>query len=119
MKIATILLTFIQKYDIIYSYCVSYDTDIRNKDDTRMNKRISVLIILAAMLLSAISCGDSEGGKDTGTTAPDDNTSEAAETTDYIDTLGAKDFGGKTFMILAPPVTAIPVPNMHSGEING
>ena len=84
-----------------------------------MNKRILALIILATMLLSTISCGDSEGGKDTGTPAPDDTTSEAAETTDYIDTLGAKDFGGKTFTILAPPVTAIQVLNMHSGEING
>lgn len=84
-----------------------------------MKKRIPAIIILAAMLLSMGSCGSGGNGNNTDTTATNDTTTDAAATTDYIDTLGEKDFGGKTYTIIAAPNNLISILNMQSGEITG
>ena len=61
------------------------------------HNRIVAISILTALLLTAISCGETESDGDTNTSAPESTTPEV---TDYYDTLALPGFNGETFTIL-------------------
>lgn len=82
-------------------------------------KKALTLILLASMLLSAMSCG-SEGNPDTTTATGGDTTTEpATETTSYLDNFKDKKFDGQTFTILSEHRTSQPTvpPDDQTGEV--
>ena len=85
-----------------------------------MKRKLSLML---ALLLCAgalcQSCGDEKGGTETSAPQTGDTTTPAAET-DYLDTLGEKDFGGAKFTIRAPSSSGpVAIFNMQIGEVNG
>lgn len=85
-----------------------------------MKRKLSLM--LALLLCTGTlcqSCGSEKSGEETSAPQTGDTTTPAAET-DYLDTLGEKDFGGAKFTIRAPSSSGpVAIFNMHSGEVNG
>ncbi len=81
-------------------------------------KKALTLILIASMLLSAMSCG-SEGTPDTTTAAGGNTTEPATETTSYLDTFKDKKFDGQTFSIITQHQTSQPTipPEDQTGEV--
>lgn len=85
-----------------------------------MKRKLSLML---ALLLCAgtlcQSCGSEKSGEETSAPQTGDTTTPAAET-DYLDTLGEKDFGGAKFTIRAPSASGpVAIFNMQIGEVNG
>lgn len=78
-----------------------------------MNKRIFSILLISALLLA--SCGETD--------LPDEQTTDLEESssteTDYLDSLGEKNFGGASYKILTAEDPNINIMNMHCGEITG
>ncbi|MBE6611110.1 MAG: hypothetical protein E7632_01345 [Ruminococcaceae bacterium] len=78
----------------------------------------SISLLLAALLLASVSCGDSGTASGSDTTAADTTTAAPVDTS-RLGELGEQDFGGKTFTIL----DANDYPDMHinmpGDEMNG
>lgn len=81
-------------------------------------KKLVTIILLSAMLLSAMSCG-SEGTPNSTTAGNTDTTEPATETTSYLDNFKDKKFDGKTMTILAESRTSQPTvpPEEQTGEV--
>ena len=83
-----------------------------------MKRKISFLMALLICASVFQSCGGETGGTDTETKG--ETTTQVSETTDYLDTLGEKDFKGATYKIIAEQNDSnIPILNMECGEITG
>ena len=83
-----------------------------------MKRKISFLMALLICASVFQSCGGETGGTDKETKG--ETTTQVSETTDYLDTLGEKDFKGATYKIVAEQSDSyIPILNMECGEITG
>lgn len=81
-------------------------------------KKLLILFLLISMLAS---CGGGEtaetvGGETVGTDAA---ALETVSETSYLDTLGARDFAGASYVMYVQDDTNIPILNMQCGELTG
>lgn len=86
-----------------------------------MKKTIAILLFIS-LLLSFASCGGGESADTSGGGADTTSNTAPAETepeTTYLDTLGARDFAGASYVVYVQDDTNIPILNMQSGEITG
>ncbi|MCR5264141.1 MAG: hypothetical protein K6D94_09725 [Clostridiales bacterium] len=87
-------------------------------------KRISALILVSLIVISSVSCGQSDSGTPTVTAAaPAADAAETAETTaadggdqPLLSSLGEKDFGGETYTVLVSQQGSLPA---FATELNG
>lgn len=83
-------------------------------------KKTITMLLLAAMLCTIAACGKGEGGeKDDSAVTTAETTMETEPETTYIDTLGARDFDGASYIIYARYEAMIPTLNMQCGELTG
>lgn len=78
-----------------------------------MKKRIFSVFLILTLILA--SCGETKVSNDQ-TISSDDSVSVE---TDYLDTLGEKNFNGASYKILTAEDPNISIMNMQCGEITG